>query len=84
MNELKGLLSESWNAAVLDSHGKKTAFGQVWLDNYLDSLPENGTSKIQFYTTSRVYHYGDGKSLNVTKKTQRLASIANCMVTKKE
>ena len=31
-NELVGLLSESWNAAVLDSGTSKTVCGPVWLD----------------------------------------------------
>ena len=30
-SELKGLLSESWNAAVLDNGAGKTVCGRVWL-----------------------------------------------------
>ena len=44
-HELKGLLTELWNAA-LDHGASKTVCGQVWLDNYLDSLPENERSII--------------------------------------
>ena len=37
-SELKGLLSECWNAAVFESSTSKTVCGRVWLDSYIDSL----------------------------------------------
>ena len=47
-SELKGLLSESWYVAVLDSGASKTVCGRVWLDSYIESLFEGQKANIVF------------------------------------
>ena len=47
-SEVKGLLSESWNAS-------KTVCGQVWLDN---SLPQGQKENILFDNSSSVNRFG--------------------------
>ena len=76
-SELKGLLSESWNAAVLGSGASKTVCGRVWLDNYIGSLYEVQKANIVFQTSPSIYHFGDGKTFKATKKTQIPAEIGS-------
>ena len=47
-SELKGLLSECWNAAVFESSTSKTVCGRVWLDSYIESLFEGQKANIVF------------------------------------
>ena len=76
-SKLQGLLSESWNAAVLDSGASKTVYGRVWLDSYIDSLSEGQKAKMVFQTSSSIYRFGDGKTFKATNKTQIPAEIGS-------
>ena len=39
--ELKTLVFESWNAAVLDTVATNTAAGELWFNCYMSSLSKN-------------------------------------------
>ena len=76
-SELEGLLSESWNAAVLDNGVSKTLCGRVWLDSYIDSLSEDQKANIVFQTSYSIYCFGAGKTFKSSKKTQIPAEIGS-------
>ena len=61
-SELKSLLSESWNAAVLDGGASKTVSCRVWLDSYIESLSEGQTVNTVFQTSPNIYHFKDRKT----------------------
>lgn len=63
-NELKGLLAQFWNAAVLDSCASKTVCSQARLDNYVDSLNENEKTNSQFLSGSSTNCLRDRKQCN--------------------
>ena len=48
--QLKTLVSESCNAAVLDGSATNTVAGKVWYNRYITSLNENKKRKIKHYT----------------------------------
>ena len=62
-NQLEGLLSESWNCAVLDCGASKTVCGKAWLKRYESSLPIHEYQKIQLTESSSVYRFGDGQKV---------------------
>ena len=76
-SELKGLLLESRNVAVLDSGASKTVCGRVWLDIYIDSLSEGQKANTVFQTSSSIYRFRDGKTFMALKKTQVPAEIGS-------
>ena len=39
MKKIKGLIAESFNAAVLDSAASKTVCGRIWFQVFCESLP---------------------------------------------
>ena len=59
--QLKTLVSESWNSAVLDSAATNTVAGEVWYNYYITSLNENEKQKIKHHTPGNTYRFGDGK-----------------------
>ena len=59
-DKLKNLLSETWNAAVLDSGPTNTVAGKIWFNCYIDSLNSEEKSKIQHHVGTNVYRLGDG------------------------
>ena len=48
--QLKTFVSESWNAAVLDSGATNTVAGEVWHNSYITSLNKNEKQKIKHHT----------------------------------
>ena len=79
LNELKGLLSESWSAAVLDSGASKTVCGKVWLDSYLDSSSENGL--ISSFTAPLLYTASVREKSSMPQRKQILVDNANHKIT---
>ena len=59
--QLKTLVSESWNATVLDSGATNTVVGEVWYNYYITSLNKNKKRKIKHHTPRNTYRFGDGK-----------------------
>ena len=80
-NELKNLVAESWNAAVLDSGASKNACGQSWLDCYIESLNESDKSKVSYNEASNFYRFGDGKRVCSMKSVKLPADIGQQPVT---
>ena len=56
--QLKNLVSESWNSAVLDSDATNTVAGKVWYNCYINSLNKNQTRKIKYHTFGNTYKLG--------------------------
>ena len=59
--QLKILVFESWNDAVLESNAANTVGGESWFNCYMSSLRENETQKVQCHPVSNTYRLGDGK-----------------------
>ena len=59
--QLKTLVSESWNTTVLDSGATNTVVGEVWYNYYITSLNKNKKRKIKHHTPRNTYRFGDGK-----------------------
>ena len=76
-SEIKGLLLESRNAAVLDCGVSKTICDWLRLDSYIDSLSEVQKANTVFQTSSSIYRFGHGKTFKATKKTQIPAEIGS-------
>ena len=53
--QLKTLLCESWNAAVLNSGETNTAAGKSWFNCYTSSLKENEKQKVQYHPVNNTY-----------------------------
>ena len=66
-NELKGLVSETWNAALLDCGASKTVCGKAWFDEYAANLSDQDRDSIVFHTSQHVYRFGDGKRVQAIK-----------------
>ena len=61
LEQLKTLVSESWNSAVLNSGATNTVAGEVWYNSYITSLNENDKQKIKHHKPGNTYRFGDGK-----------------------
>ena len=59
--QLKTLVSESWNSAVLDSHANNKVAGEVWYNCYITNLNKNEKQKIKHHTLGNTYRFVDGK-----------------------
>ena len=66
-NNLKTLVSESWNAAVLDSGATNTVAGEVWCNCYITSLNESEKQKIKQHPSGKTNRSGDGKLVPALK-----------------
>ena len=66
-SQMKGLLAESLNTAVLDSGASKTVCGQNWFNIFAGSLTPTERSKITISPSSNIYKFGDGKKSKVFK-----------------
>ena len=75
-SELKGPLSEIWNAAILDSGSSKTMCGPVWLDSYIDFLSKDQKANV-FQASSSIYCFKNGKTFKATKKIKIPAEIVS-------
>ena len=62
-NTIECLLSEAWSTAVLDSGATSTVCGQVWFNEFLDSLNEETKSTIRYTESSKPFRFGDGKKI---------------------
>ena len=58
-DKLKNLMSETWNAMVLDSGTTNTVAGKIWFNCYVNSLNSTEKSKIQHHVGTNVHRLGD-------------------------
>ena len=59
--QLKTLVSETGNLAVLDSGTTNTVAGEVWYNCFITSLNENEKQKIEHHIPRNTYRFRDGK-----------------------
>ena len=55
--QITGILSESFNNAVIDCGASKTVCGQQWFDVLLQSLPDHLTEKILYQPSNRMFKF---------------------------
>ena len=51
------------NCAVLDSACSSTVFGEIWLENYLNSLDHEDRRKIKRFIGQKTFIFGGGERL---------------------
>ena len=61
------LVAESLNCALLDSGASKNVCGRLWLDLYVDSLPESEKMKLKSEPSGSVFRFGDGNKVESSK-----------------
>jgi len=76
-DELKSLVSETWNAALLDCGATSTVCGKKWFEEYQKSLPEDEKNKIIMSDSQKPYRFGDGKKFQSEKLAIIPAVIGN-------
>lgn len=64
---LKTLVSETWNAVVLDCGATSTVCGRSWFEEYTSSLNASDSASITFTESSRAFRFGDGKMVTSDK-----------------
>ena len=69
--KLGELLTETWNAAILDTGATRTVSGDAWVDNYINCLSEEEKSQVEFKESDTAYRFGDGNKV-VAKKSVKL------------
>ena len=57
------LVAESLNCALLDSGASKNVCGRLWLNSYVDSLPESDKLKLKRESSSSIFRFGDGNKV---------------------
>ena len=77
--KLKNLVSESWNAALLDSGATSTVTGEKWLQSCIESLSEEEKSEISLRKSSNAYRFGDGKLVSAMKNCDIPAVVSSDM-----
>ena len=65
--QLRGLVAESWNHAVLDSGASATVCGLVRLNTYIACLNAEDKASISCKDSRSVFHFGDGRHVQSTK-----------------
>ena len=78
--QLKTLVSESWNSAVLDSAATNTVAGEVWYNYYITSLNENEKQRIKHHIPGNTYRFGDGKLFPALQNFDMPISLGSEMV----
>ena len=62
-SNLRTLVAESWNHAVLDSGASKTVCGAIWLANYVDSLSDTDKATVTYSNSTNSFCFGDGQQV---------------------
>ena len=76
-SKLPSLVTESWNAAILDCSASKTVCGQAWFDTYIETLSNEDKSKITNDKSNSIYRFGDGKKIPALKNAKVAAVIGS-------
>ena len=74
------LLSETWNCALLDSGASKTVAGRMWLDNFIEGLPEKEKEKVKFSPSKSSYKFGDGTKIQALQNVVIPAKMGNTYI----
>ena len=59
--QLKTLVTESWNPAILDSGATNTVARESWFNCYMFSLSENEKQKVQCHPANNTCKFSYGK-----------------------
>ena len=59
-NTLNNLMSETWNAAVLDCGATKTVAGKTWVDHYVMCLSDDDKKLVKVQNSNTAFRFGDG------------------------
>lgn len=80
--EMKVLVAESLNCAVLDCACTSTVCGDDWLKCYLDSLSEEELSRVKDHKSHAWFKFGDGIKVKSLRKVDIPCRIAdkNCFI----
>lgn len=62
-DDISSLVHETLSCAVLDSGAVHSVCGQVWLDRYLQALPDEDLKKVMYAETSNVFVFGNGNRI---------------------
>ena len=60
---LRSLVSETWNTGLIDCGAVRTVSGDIWVDEYLKSLSPSDASDVTYYPNNTYYRFGDGQSV---------------------
>ena len=74
---LKQLVSDTFDAAVLDTAATKTAAGSIWMNEYIRKLSEEERANIKQKPSSSSYRFGDGEKVTADYATTIPVQIGN-------
>ena len=66
-DRMKNLIGESFGMAVLDSGCTKSVTGEMWLDEYLQTLSEQDRLQVSERGNDATFRFGDGVELTSSK-----------------
>ena len=58
---VKALVYESLNSAVIDCGASRTVCGRIWLECYTESLDEEWRKQIKYTSSNNIFKFGDGR-----------------------
>ena len=69
-DKLKNLVSETWNAAVLNKGATNLVAGKIWFNCSINSLNSEKKSKIQHHVGTNIYQLGDGNLVQAVENVE--------------
>ena len=75
--KLKQLVSDTFDAAVLDTAATKTAAGKIWINEYIRKLNNEEKLKIKERPSNSTYRFGDGEKVTALYATSIPATIGS-------
>ena len=66
-DRMKNLIGESFGMAVLDSGCTKSVTGEMWLDEYLQTLSEQDRLQVSERSNDATFRFGDGVEVTSSK-----------------
>ena len=61
--DIENFLNETIGSAVIDCGCSASVCGELWLKAYLDSLSCKEKSEVKYYSSSRLFRFGDGNKV---------------------
>ena len=79
-SQLRHLVSETWNCGLLDCGASITVCGEVWLNQYTNSLLDEEKQSVRNYSSKSVYRFGDSEQVQASRGVSIPAFIGNTKV----
>ena len=76
-DRMKNLIGESFGMAVLDSGCTKSVTGEMWLDEYLQTLSEQDRLQVSERSIDATFRFGDGAEVTSSKMVKILVVIVS-------